>query len=259
MIAIVVSDKRMDTLAKLLSQFESCLMIRKAIDLVDAVNKAGCLRAVVLPMGGVSENNEVKLQSQTIHLIQLFNCLNSDTLIFTGRMNDALNKLKFKVINLSKIDEVQHCHAKLSAHGILAELIHKTPEDFTEYTYDVLGYGCCGKEVVRCLKNNECQVRVISRRKEVVEGCINYINYALDKPSDIIIVCASECVLTENMIRNWVKKPQYILDLSSEGIGVENGVEQIVQVIKLGALPALAGPNTSAKLLSESIMKELKR
>lgn len=259
MIAIVVSDKRMERLAQIISQTRVCLTIKKPIDLIDAIKQTEYLEAIVLPMGGLNDNNEVKIESQMIRLTELLQRLKPDTLIFTGRMSNLLQSYNKKIINLSEVEELKYCHAKLSAHGVLSFLIEKTPRDFTEYSYDVLGYGACGEEITRCLINNGCQVRVVSRRNHEIEGSINYYEYASNNPSDIVIISASGCVFTKELIKNWKFMPRYVLDLSSHSVGIEKGIDELMSVYSLSALPAISGMDTSSKLICQIIEKELKK
>ena len=48
MIAIVVSDKRMERLAQMISQTRVCLTIKKPIDLIDAIKQTEYLEAMKL-------------------------------------------------------------------------------------------------------------------------------------------------------------------------------------------------------------------
>lgn len=254
-IGICITDCRMQEIAHILTEKVDVYSIKNNRDLMDLVQSEKELSGLILPISGLSDAGEIQIQDELIPILDTFK--EKKLTIFAGKR--TMHEKNWKWVELSNFDEIKHVNAELTAHGILDVLIRNTPHNFKNYSYDVLGYGACGKEIVHCLLQNECKVRLITRQK-LQTSSIDWLNYDAwykSSPSDIIINTASACVLKLQHLKQWKKIP-WILDISSKGIGVEKEALNWSGGLLLPALPLISGATTSAEIMVKVIEKELK-
>lgn len=254
-IGICITDCRMQKIAHILAEKVDVYSIKNNRDLMDLVQSEKELSGLILPISGLSDAGEIQIQDELIPILEAFK--EKKLTIFAGEK--TIYEKNWKWVEFSNFDEIKQVNAELTAHGILDVLIRNTPRNFKNYSYDVLGYGACGKEIVHCLLQNECKVRLITRQK-LQTSSIDWLNYDAwykSSPSDIIINTASACVLKLQHLKQWKKLP-WILDISSRGIGVEKEALNWSGGLLLPALPLISGATTSAEIMVKVIEKELK-
>ncbi len=257
-LAIVIQDRRMQWVYDLLQQRAAVFPIRKSYDFVAAKQKAALFDAVILGMSGLDDQGELELAGQRIPMIELLRLTKMETYILTGRDSLILKELNRPLINFSDDPKIKAMNADLTAQGVLDLLIMQTPRDFRTYRYDILGYGACGKALAQLLSKNDCQLRVITRQTELKEKYLflDYPQWSACPPGDILINTAAACVINTQTVKKWLTKP-LIIDLASQGIGVEKILWREWNVRHVPGLPALTGPETAARYLIDKIEKEL--
>lgn len=256
-IGICITDCRMQEIAHILAEKVDVYSIKNSRDLMDLTQSEKELCVLILPISGLSYRGEIQIQDELIPVLEVFK--EKKLTIFAGKKTLYDVDENWKWVDLSNFDEIKQVNAELTAHGILDVLIRNTPRNFKSYSYDVLGYGACGKEIVHCLSQNECKVRLITRQK-LQTSSIDWLDYDAwykSCPSDIIINTASACVLKLQHLKQWKKLP-WILDISSKGIGVEKEALNWSGGLLLPALPLISGATTSAEIMVKVIEKELK-
>ncbi len=244
-VAVVMQDERMKYIAKRLKQKTSVY----EIPINDNIQSDVLFDVVVLPMSGISDHNFIK---------QLFKYVRPNAMLFTGVVNEMLLSQNVVIVNLSKNNKLKNVLAELTAHGILNILITKTNQNFKNYTYDVLGYGACGKEMIKVLVSNGCDVRCVSRQSNPKINCkhYSYEQWNRMQPSDIVINTAAACVIDEHTVSSWLKEP-FIIDIASKGIGVKECLKKEYNVLQVGSLPTISGPLSAANSICDCIEEEL--
>ncbi len=258
-IAVIISDQRMALIAAHLSSKASITLIKDQQDINLAKKENKYFDAIVLPMSGVDEEGSLLLNNKLCNIIGLLELRKDNLIIFSGVVNTILLNQKALIINLSNYKGVKNCIAALTAQGILALLITKTDEDFRNYRYDILGDGACGSAILDLLLDNHCYVRLVSRNKPTSTSYphIDYPTWYQREPGEIIINTAAACVIHGELVKSWKKRP-FIIDIANKGIGVDPSVLKEFDVLIAGALPNLSGVATVAKMISDTIIKEMK-
>lgn len=255
-IVVCITDQRMQKIANLLKKKANVYEIRKSYDAIELFQNKHNVDVMILPINSSDEKGKVKLKDGLFPILEAFK--EQELIIFAGKNRmDKINE-KWKWIDLSCFKEIKDVNAELTAQGILDILICKTSCNFKSYTYDILGYGACGKAIAHLLDCNECNIRIITRQK-IEDPKLDFLDYNAwyqSNPNDIVINTASACVLTMQHLYKWNKIP-WILDISSNGIGVQKEVLNYTNGLLLPALPLISGVVTSAEVIVKNIEKEL--
>lgn len=138
-------------------------------------------------------------------------------------------------------------NALLTANGILAYL-SDLPISIFATQIDVIGYGFCGKEIVKVLNNCGIKLRVIQREK-TCDSFLNKEEYLISEKSEIIVNTAPINYFEEGIIN--CNQTKYIIDISSEHCIDKNLMEQGIHVIYPGPLPSIYSPYSAAYLIYE--------
>ncbi len=257
-ILVVVSDRRMCYLSRLLSKYFEVFEINKAVDIALYHRQTQRFDAFVFGMKGVSNDGFIEMNGFKFRVKELLKLSKEHCIIFTGKTCKHLTGIKGLVVNFSQFETLKSLNAKLSAQGVLMTLLKDTPEDICAYSYDVLGYGDCGKEIIKLLLDIGCQVRVVSRQNSILEQCtlLTYEQWEESQPNDIIINTAHACVINEDRVKKWQHKP-IIIDISSAKMGVDVALHQQFDMMWPTALPAGVAPLSCAKAMLDIIVKEI--
>lgn len=252
-IVVCITDQRMQEIANLLKQKTTVYEIRKSYDIIELFQNKQAVDALILPISGVDEKGMVKLRDGMFPVLDAFK--EQELTVFAGKKRE---NEKWKWIDLSCFQEIKEVNAELTAHGILDVLIRNTNQNFKSYSYDVLGYGACGRAIAHLLYRNDCEVRIITRQniEHSAQTVLDYEAWYCKQPNDIIINTASACVLKMQHCIQWDKIP-WVLDISSNGIGVQKEVLEYTNGLLLPALPLVSGVFTSAEVIAKNIEREL--
>lgn len=140
-----------------------------------------------------------------------------------------------------------------AAEGILAEAITRSPKNLNGSQCVVLGYGTCGKMLVSLLRGFSCEIQIYekSQTEEELDQMIG--------TADFIFNTAPAMVLTRERLLH-VKEDAWILDMASAPGGVDyiSARELGVQAVLLPGLPGRYAPLTSAQIIADSILQNIR-
>lgn len=253
---VFISDNRMMYLAEILKEKGYSV----ETDVFEALVCASELDAVILPVRGVDERGYARLADDSVvDLNDFFNELKDDAVIFSGLINDYLNRLGRDIIGLFSSEIVAVQNAALTAEGVLHLLISLTEKSIFDYQYDIIGFGRSGSSINGLLSKLGLELRIVTNKGEVSARCMSYKEWWDGEPSEIIINTAPAEVITEDMAKRW-KKDVTILDISSGAVGVsaEAEKEANVRVIKSPPLPGLVAPKSAAMILADFVDEQIK-
>lgn len=194
-----------------------------------------------------------------------------ESMFFAGGIPEAFTKQaeikNVKCVDYMKDDFVGMQNTVATAEGIIAEAIKRSPRNLQKSSCLVLGYGRCGSTLVSCLKKFSCKVTVYEKEKSVLARA----DILADKVTDDLEVsgCLEEAqyifntipalVLPKAMLE-YVKKDVLILDLASSpgGVDYEAAKNMGIEAVLLPGLPGKYAPLSSAEILAEAIIREIK-
>ena len=136
--------------------------------------------------------------------------------VYGGKIvNDAIrDNENADYITYSNDEEYTRKNAELTALG-LYNICARTTKEIQGVNVLVVGFGYCGKEIARVFKSNDCNVKIMVRRrdikKEIIRDGYDYINLHSYDPYD---------VATADIIINTVPAPvvdRGFIDCVSEG------------------------------------------
>ena len=165
------------------------------------------------------------------------------------------------------IDElVAARNAVATAEGTVAEAIARSPVNLTKSRCLVLGYGRCGRILMRLLKSFFCKVLVSEKDKTraadafvLADGIVSEAELTDAVGNvDFIFNTVPERILSEERLRH-VGKNTWILDIASAPGGVDYGAAETLSVnaVLLPGLPGRYAPASSAEILVDSIESQI--
>ena len=166
------------------------------------------------------------------------------------------------------IDElVAARNAVATAEGAVAEAITRSPVNLTKSRCLVLGYGRCGRILMRLLKSIFCKVLVSEKDKTrgadafvLADGIVSEAELTDAVGNvDFIFNTVPERILTEERLRH-VGKNTWILDIASAPGGVDYKAAEALSVnaILLPGLPGRYAPASSAEILADFIKSHIR-
>lgn len=257
-IGVVDWDVRQQCIAEELSKKHMTTLIR-------CLDDVHCdFDVLVLPLKGCNDQYQVPLKQGLLQLDEYCK-YHSNLILFCGIENPWLNQVSKRVTYLMSISSVVEENAELTAQGVLAELVKHVDKNFKQLTLDVIGYGNCGKCIVRLLKDIVQGVRIIVKREHftkvassVEQEVVVYDEWITMSPSQVIINTAPAPVITKEMMNRWEYAP-IILDIASHQGGVNYEVARIknIPAYLLPSLPPIYTPVSAGRILANAILKEL--
>ena len=166
------------------------------------------------------------------------------------------------------IDElVAARNAVATAEGAVAEAIARSPVNLTKSRCLVLGYGRCGRVLMRLLKSFFCKVLVSEKDKTrgadafvLADGIVSEAELTDAVGNvDFIFNTVPERILSEERLRH-VGKNTWILDIASAPGGVDYRAAEALSVnaVLLPGLPGRYAPASSAEILSDFIENQIR-
>lgn len=252
MIGIFNSDQRMLEAQRYLSTSTSTYLINNVNDALPIFDY------LLLPMSGI-RSNQVKLQNAWVNLPDDFwhHC-RKDCIIFMATVNEEINQLPFKCVNLSDDDLFLSANSRLTAEGVLFLLLDNTTVGLSECKVDLLGFGHSGKEIYNLLKALDVKVRVIRRKVDHETSDFMSVSTWKQLPvSDIVINTSLTNWVDENLVNHWPKAPLILNIVSAYRMPESRITSKGGHVINAGVLPALIASKSAGRILAECVMKEM--
>ena len=219
------------------------------------------LDALVLPVRGIDSHHSIAIPSGELRFQDHYQQLKPDALLFTGIYNETLKTWNRKTIYLMEQEDVIEANALLTAQGVLAYILDHIDQGIREVTFDIIGYGHCGKHIAAFLRGLQAPVCVIRRSVDEQEDMPQETYEAWKqrtKFSDVVINTAPAMVIDETMIASLSHKPLF-LDLASRpgGIDVQACEKYGVKCIVAPTLPAIYTPVSAGEIIAKAIEKEM--
>lgn len=251
-IAIVNCDQRMqEVYFHLSSDFETILINEFTnFDRFDGAD------ALVLPVKGLTSTGSLYAGGKELVLPSTFWEAMKDKVLFAGIPQAFLKE--FPKVHYYMLDSyVQQRNAIYTAEGTLFLLIDNTGKCIQDLSVDVIGYGTCGKEIVKWLQALQIKTRVI--RRECVEDAMFYsvASYMKMQCGDVIINTSVSPLIDHNLMCSWDHKPLIIDIATPDVIDYDTALKLGIRVIKAGNLPNMVAYESGGALIGEYVRGKL--
>ena len=205
----------------------------------------------------------------TIYNNSYFSALKKDVLIFSGIKNDYLAlkcaEYNLKYFVMMDVPEIAAKNAVPTSEGVIAHLISSLTTTIANSKILIIGYGICGSDLAKRLKNLDAEVFTLVRNKQKESLAKNdniipiYINNFFNQKYNAIINTVPSNVITDDMIIK--TNGTLMLDIASSPYGFNMNLAKSLNP-KSALLPALPGKyavKTSGEILAEYIENILRR
>lgn len=252
-IAIVNSDQRMqEVYFQLSSEFET-ILINEFTDF-DRFDGAD---ALILPVKGLTSTGSLYASGKELALPASFWDCMKETPIFTGIRQAFLKEFPY-VYYYMEDETVQEQNAVYTAEGTLFLLIDNTGKCIQDVTVDVIGYGRCGKEIVKWLNALNVKTRIIRRSCEVDETFCDVNTYRTLQCGDVIINTAVSSLIDHDLLCSWDHKPLIIDIATPDVIDYDTALKLGIRVIKAGNLPNMVAYVSAGALIADYVRGKLR-
>ena len=143
-IAVVNSDRRMQEVYVQLAKDNEALLINEFKD----IQKIAEIDALVLPVKGLTSTGSLYSSGKELYIPEAFWNSIREKPIFTG-IRQAFLKDFPNVYYYMEDDVLKQQNAVYTAEGTLYLMMDHTSKSIKDISVDVIGYGVCGKEIVR--------------------------------------------------------------------------------------------------------------
>lgn len=193
------------------------------------------------------------------------------SLFFAGgipcRFREQAEKKEIKCVDYMKDEQVAVQNTVAAAEGVIAEAISRSPQNLYKSACLVLGYGRCGSTLVSYLKKFSCHVTVYEKEKTAAARAgvvadrvadISQLPHCL-KEAQYVFNTVPSLVLPKTML-GYVRDDVLILDLASApgGVDYEAAENMGIEARLFPGLPGKYAPLSSAEILADAVMRELK-
>lgn len=279
-IAVIGGDKRQVYLARILAKkgYEVAVYglcervhdekIREATSLKEALKEVDAAVGPVpfIRSGKITGTYEVP----DMNVEMLFDELPENAVFFAGNIPGEVRRYAegkgLRACDMMIDELVAARNAVATAEGAVAEAIARSPVNLTKSRCLVLGYGRCGRILMRLLKSFFCKVLVSEKDKTraadafvLADGIVSEAELTDAVGNvDFIFNTVPERILSEERLRH-VGKNTWILDIASAPGGVDYGAAEALSVnaVLLPGLPGRYAPASSAEILVDSIESQI--
>ena len=283
--SVIGGDKRQYYLARMLKKYgyRVCTYLLESFqqqsefDTINSLELAiQSSRNILAPIPMSTEKNGskvlVEFQDKMIPIEQFKVRMQAEQRLFAGCMEEELKEELLKkgvvIFDYMNRNDITIYNSIATAEGIIAEAICHSPKNIHGSKCVVLGYGVCGKTIVQYLKGMGAHVTVCVRRNEVkaqaklvadqvvfMEGMITHL-----QDSDFIFNTIPEMILNASVLESLSKRTM-IFDIASGvgGIDYDKAKEIGIKSYLCKGLPGKYAPESSARMLADVILQELKQ
>ncbi len=243
-IAVVNSDRRMQEVYFQLAKDNEALLINEFTDF----QKIAEIDALVLPVKGLTSTGSLYSSGKELYIPEAFWSSIREKPIFTG-IRQAFLKDFPNVYYYMEDDVLKQQNAVYTAEG--------TPKSIKDISVDVIGYGVCGKEIVRWLRALGIPYRIVRRSCEKSDTLISVEEYRKTACHEVIINTSISKVIDRELLERWSQKPLIIDIATPDVIDYAAALSMGVRVIKAGNLPEMIAYESSGKCISEFVRGKL--
>ena len=179
----------------------------------------------------------------------------SNCIVICGRASDWVKEHN-RVISLLEDEEFLIDNARITAWGIIEILLRHSMQCLSDIGVDVIGYGRCGKEIVKLFDALGVRYRVITRSNKYDIPTMYYEEYLLEKPNAWIIQTAENCIFD----KIWVGKfgnSTCIIDITTQFLGTQSIQNELITILYAKALPDIYCSKSGAVAYYQAIQEVL--
>lgn len=251
-LAIVNSDQRMQEVYFNLSKDHEVILINEFTDF-DRFQGAD---AFILPVKGLTSTGSLYTGGKELALPASFWEVLHDVPIFTG-IEQAYLKDFPNVYYYMQDKEVQRQNAVYTAEGTLFLLIDNTGRCIQDLLVDVIGYGMCGREIVKWLKALQVKHRIVRRSCEETDEVISVAHYRQIPCGDVVINTSISPVFDHELLCSYQHKPLIIDIATPDVIDYDTALKRGIRVIKAGNLPNMVAYESAGRLIATYVRGKL--
>lgn len=260
-IGVVMLDERQKACADFLEKYGYHVL---RIHDQNELEEIASMNAIVLPVRGVDEQERIIYSDGTILDFRLMKKLMEcgyAVHVFAGISNKKVDSWNLPVTYLMEKDSVIEANAKLTAQGVLAVILQEIKVDIQSLLIDVIGYGHCGKWIVRYLHGLNIPVRLVRRKTSPNHDIkeISLIDWReRSVVGDIVINTAPAMIIDQSRIETMQNHP-LVIDIASKpgGVDYEAAKQKGLRVIIAPPLPAVYTPVSAGEILAKTIKEEM--
>ncbi|MBM6803695.1 dipicolinate synthase [Mediterraneibacter glycyrrhizinilyticus] len=280
-IAVIGGDKRQVYLARILAKkgYEVAVYglcervhderIREATSVKEALKEVDAAVGPVpfIRSGKITGTYEIP----DMNVEMLFDELPENAVFFAGNIPSEVRRYAegkgLRACDMMIDELVAARNAVATAEGAVAEAIARSPVNLTKSRCLVLGYGRCGRMLMRLLKSFFCKVIVSEKDNTraadafvLADGIVSEAELTDAVGNvDFIFNTVPERILSEERLRH-VGKNTWILDIASAPGGVDYRATEALSVnaVLLPGLPGRYAPASSAEILADFIENQIR-
>lgn len=251
-IAVVNGDRRMQEVYFQLAHDFEIILINEFTDF----QKINDVDALVLPIKGLTATGSLYVSGKELQIPSSFWQRVHDLPIFIGIRQDFLKGFP-NVYYYMEDEHIKAQNAVYTAEGTLYLMMDHTAKSIKDIRVDVIGYGVCGKEIVKWLHDLHIPYRIIRRECEEDAVFITTTHYRTMQCYDVIINTSIGKVIDRDLLQHWKSKPLIIDIATPDVIDYAAALQLGIQVIKAGNLPEMIAYESSGKCISEYVRGKL--
>ncbi|MBR3841600.1 MAG: hypothetical protein IKM20_10725 [Erysipelotrichales bacterium] len=259
LIGVVISDRRQAIIADVLEEYH--LPVIRILSNEDLDYNMDIL---VLPIRGINENCILQINNTVLNFSSFFKYAKKELIIYSGVACKYLEQLPFKLIKLLSNEDIIDYNSKLTAQGLLIDLLMNIDISIDEVSIDIIGFGHSGKAIYKMFSKLCPNIRIVSSQKlskfgDFPVNIIDYDTYRnLNEYSNVIINTAPTMIL-DSFIIDKLKDNNIILDIASApgGTDFDYAFRKGIKALLLPALPAKYVGYSAGKILGNQIVKDV--
>ena len=148
-------------------------------------------------------------------------------------------------------------NARVTAWGILEILMRHSDVCLSDLSVDVVGYGRCGKQIMRLLEMLQISYRVIVKTMDCVDShFMHYEEYVFHQPADWIIMTIEQCIFDKYWVERFGSLTS-IIDITSGFKGTAAIRNDNVRVLFGKGLPDIYCCKSGAEVYIDAFMRVL--
>ncbi|MCL2719472.1 MAG: hypothetical protein FWE14_11915 [Lachnospiraceae bacterium] len=164
----------------------------------------------------------------------------------SSEVGEACRKAQVKVINYMACEDLLSKNAELTAEGLLAIIIQNTNFALAASRILILGYGRCGKAILRLLSKFSCLVDIY----DTVPASLKYASY------NIVINTIPAPVCTKEFLIQFEPDCLFFEIASSPGGFDKIAIEEFaLTLVNCPGIPGLYSPQSAGIAIGETVLK----
>ena len=218
---IIGNDEKMKSCKKRLNELKinaDCLENNTPLTVI------GKYANIILPLPTIING---KIAGTEISLNELNSFLNEKQIVFCG--NTKPDNFSCRAFSYYFNEKFLSQNSRLTAQGTLRIILENIKTDLSELSAAVIGYGRCGREICKLLKNTGIDVTSISRRTETLTSAEKN-GFTTHRCAEInavlknydIIVNTVPCNIIDDSALEQLRSNTLYIEVASKPYGIDN-------------------------------------